>query len=244
MANKGIRAKDWVGKKFWKLKVIKLGGYYTNKERHRWRKVQVQCKCGNRFYIVPSKLRRGMAKTCRECANKNKRIVKPGDRFDMVVVIKYIKRGKRTGVLCRCDCGTEYLMRPEVLKINKTNNCGCSRRGHWQGVGDLSKTFYYRIKRNAKVRNMKFNISMKTLWQLYQKQKGKCALSGLPIVFSRKTAKASTASLDRKNSKLGYTIRNIQWVHKDVNKMKMEYSYTYFLYLCKQVCQYSKKVKE
>ena len=46
-----------------------------------------------------------------------------------------------------------------------------------------------------------------------------------------------TASLDRKNSSLDYTKDNIQWVHKDVNYMKMSLSEKYFIKLCKLIAR-------
>jgi len=46
-----------------------------------------------------------------------------------------------------------------------------------------------------------------------------------------------TASIDRKNSDLGYTKENIQWVHKDVNYMKMNLSEKYFIKLCKLIAR-------
>ncbi len=50
-----------------------------------------------------------------------------------------------------------------------------------------------------------------------------CAISGLPITYRvlcrQKTA---TASLDRIDSSKGYLIGNVQWIHKDVNRLKMD----------------------
>ena len=44
-----------------------------------------------------------------------------------------------------------------------------------------------------------------------------------------------TASLDRIDSKLGYELNNIQWVHKDINMMKQAYTNNYFIEHCKLV---------
>lgn len=71
------------------------------------------------------------------------------------------------------------------------------------------------------------------MWDLLQKQEYKCALSGLPIKFINSTNK--TASLDRINSDKGYTIDNIQWVHKKINHMKMEMNQQEFIETCKLV---------
>lgn len=49
-----------------------------------------------------------------------------------------------------------------------------------------------------------------------------------------------TASLDRIDSTKGYTLDNIQWVHKHINVMKMDLDQEYFIKLCKLVTKKSK----
>ena len=68
-----------------------------------------------------------------------------------------------------------------------------------------------------------------------------CALSGLPIRFHKPGEKctAQTASVDRINSDLGYTLDNIRWVHKQINWMKIDLSDEDFIYFCKKVAKYS-----
>lgn len=44
-----------------------------------------------------------------------------------------------------------------------------------------------------------------------------------------------TASLDRINSSIGYTIDNVQWVHKKINMMKMDLSQEEFINYCRLV---------
>lgn len=78
-------------------------------------------------------------------------------------------------------------------------------------------------------------VSPRFLWKLFQGQKGRCALSGLRISFEEKTA-----SLDRKDSSLGYLKTNVQWVHKDVNLMKNHFSDERFREICYLVCQHTK----
>lgn len=52
-------------------------------------------------------------------------------------------------------------------------------------------------------------------------QEGRCALSGLAIEHAKShSSKNGTASFDRKDSSLGYVRGNVQWVHKEVNRMK------------------------
>ena len=55
------------------------------------------------------------------------------------------------------------------------------------------------------------------------------------IEFGKMRHNKSTASLDRIDSSKGYTIDNIQWLHKDINKMKWDFSQEKFLELCKKI---------
>ena len=49
-----------------------------------------------------------------------------------------------------------------------------------------------------------------------------------------------TASLDRIISTNGYTIDNIQWVHKDINELKWDKTYEELLSICKKVVEYAR----
>jgi len=42
----------------------------------------------------------------------------------------------------------------------------------------------------------------------------------------------TTASVDRIDSSIGYVMGNIQWVHKDINKMKSDFSQELFIAWC------------
>lgn len=57
------------------------------------------------------------------------------------------------------------------------------------------------------------------------------------------TKKNRTASLDRIDSSKGYLENNVQWVHKDINWMKQDYSHEEFLQYCKLIYE-NKKLNE
>lgn len=79
---------------------------------------------------------------------------------------------------------------------------------------------------------------------MFVKQDKKCKLSGLTLTFAlgRKQVnlRVTTASLDRKDSSCGYVRGNVQWVHKDINRMKHVFEERYFIHLCSLVTQNSK----
>ena len=124
------------------------------------------------------------------------------------------------------------------------------------GCGDLSKSIYSHYKRNAKRRNLEFNVSIEFLWSLFLKQNKKCALSGIDI-YLRPEDKSSTithnnkngfqnldfskfnASLDRKDSLKGYTEDNVQWVERRINIIKNDLSQEDFIELCKKITNYA-----
>jgi sigma54-dependent transcription regulator len=69
---------------------------------------------------------------------------------------------------------------------------------------------------------------------LLAQQGGRCALSGSCLV-TRGAFKEITASIDRIDSLKGYTMGNVQLVHKDINMMKQAFEQSYFISLCQKV---------
>ena len=77
---------------------------------------------------------------------------------------------------------------------------------------------------------------MEQAWQLFENQEHRCALSGLLLNFPKdRNPHGGTASLDRIDSDGDYTLDNVQWVHKDINKLKNAFNQSYFIELCKAV---------
>jgi hypothetical protein len=94
------------------------------------------------------------------------------------------------------------------------------------------------LKMSAKKRNLEFVLTKEELWQLFLKQNKKCALSGVELTFnSRNNKRDGTASLDRIDSSKGYTLDNIQWVHKIVNIMKQDLEEKDFFLWCKTIIE-------
>lgn len=93
-------------------------------------------------------------------------------------------------------------------------------------------------------------VTIQDIWQLFLQQGRKCTLTGMPLTLNSRgpapdatggrLVSARTASLDRIDSSKGYTLDNIQWVHKDVNRMKMELPESRFVELCTLVAEHAK----
>ena len=87
-------------------------------------------------------------------------------------------------------------------------------------TGKLPNHFVTRVCKRAQKVNMEFNLDHDYLWDLFLKQNKKCAFSGIEIIFTNPREGKQTASLDRIDSQKGYIKGNVQWVHKQLNRMK------------------------
>jgi hypothetical protein len=170
-----------------------------------------------------------------------------GKKFGKLTVKELV--GTKNGVrywLCECECGNTKEIRRDHLTKNFIKTCGCgahpskSEHKSWRGFGDIPLNFYSNIKRGAESRNIKFDVSIEYLWDVYLKQGGKCALSGNLLKFGRvvKDRKTQTVSVDRIDSNLGYIEGNVQWVDKRINIMKNKLNELDFFKICKDIVIY------
>jgi len=140
----------------------------------------------------------------------------------------------RQGViwLVRCVCGkmirmtaSDFVKKPKK-EGQAPRSCGCIRKRNrsfkYKGFGDLSGTRWRAINAKARDRGITFEITIEYVWQLFLSQQKRCALTGVLLTMSPSSvvAGASTASLDRIDSNLGYVEGNVQWVHTAINFMK------------------------
>ena len=181
-------------------------------------------------------------------------VVSLGQVFSKLTVLERVSssRGGGTRYLCRCECGRETTVFSVHLVRGNTKSCGCATpRGpahkQWTGYGDISGNFFNQIKRSAAGAkggrharpSIPFDLTIEDLWNLFLQQNRKCALSGVTLTFAKRydTSRADpqTASLDRIDSGGDYVLGNVQWVHKDVNRMKNVFTQERFLEVCRQV---------
>lgn len=173
-----------------------------------------------------------------------------GKTFEYWTVLRvgtYQKTHKRWW--CKCRCGNELEVLQTSLVRGASKSCGCRKHllgnenPHWNGYEDLTGSQWAVICGNARNRKIPMEISIEYAWEIFKVQNGKCALTGIPLVFSksynrdlkRTERNETTASLDRIDSSRGYVKGNVQWLHKDVNLMKRDLSQTKFIELCKAV---------
>lgn len=185
-----------------------------------------------------------------------------GKIFNNVLINNVVVRGKNKWghpiriAQCTCNrqlehgiCGTSFEALLHDITNGHTKSCGCARVNltksnnyNWRGYEDIHGTLFTRIREQARLREIAFNITIEDIWKLFLEQNKRCALTGTELHFQTTNKDTDgTASLDRKDSKLGYVEGNIQWVHKDINKMKNDFSVDTFVAWCKKVADFKKR---
>lgn len=142
-----------------------------------------------------------------------------------------------------CSCGNKSFTRAYDIVKQRSKRCkSCAYKKISKGYKDISGTLWAKIKYCAKDRNIDFNITPEYAFELLVKQDGRCKLSNLEIElspFSYQNRYNGTASLDRIDSSKGYIEGNVQWVHKDINQMKMDLPEKRFKELCSLVANHN-----
>lgn len=177
-----------------------------------------------------------------------------GEKYGYLIVIERIGVDKWGSVIwrCLCSCGNYTNVSSGNLRSKEapTISCGCKRRQTKND--DISNLIWSHVVSGAKQRNLPIKITRQDLWSIFQQQNGLCYLSGKELVIGRgrKAHLINTASVDRVDSNLGYTIDNCRFCHKKLNSTKSNLSLDDFLQWCQliicPIIQYypSKYVKE
>lgn len=179
-----------------------------------------------------------------------------GQKFRFLEVIKMAqteKSGKKGTwrAICKChNCGKGNVdIHPGALRRGATGSCGCDKsrylktRGknsvQFTGYEEISGRFWGKFKKKTVEKKRHVEIDIKYAWELFLKQNKKCAISGIPLNFAKTSGnlKDGTASLDRIDSSKGYEKDNIQWVHKDINRMKSDFDENYFIKICNLIAK-------
>lgn len=215
------------------------------KKTQNW---ELKCDCGN-LYITDTQSLIRPTKGTISCGC-SRRLDIEGQKFGKLTAIKYDglksvgKQGRTKHTwLCKCDCGNESIVYTDALVSGRTKSCGCyqtfkqSIYVNPNFVGHFNE-YFLGLKEGAKRRStpLSFNITKEDILSKLNLQQNKCALSGLQISFNN-----GSASVDRINSNLGYSLFNIQIVHKTINFMKSVLTNEEFISFCSSVCDYNRR---
>ncbi len=145
---------------------------------------------------------------------------------------------------CRCKCGYERNLR--TFHLTKNYSRSCRKCAHIStslklrscfDINKVNEQFWNRyVLTGAHKRNLVVTITLDQANQIFKNQNGKCALTGIKLQFpAYRKDNNGTASLDRIDSSKGYTIDNVQWVHKHINIMKSDFEQQEFINFCKLI---------
>lgn len=229
-----------VGTKYGKWTTLAMP--YTHKRKLL---VRCRCECGLEKDVLLSNLESEQSKQCETCGGKSLRKYSPGDTFNWWVFLRYSETDL-TKAWFRCRCGFEGEYKTTCVFRGKPEKCASCRKFHGNKKGYA--TFWSRILSNAKRRGLEVGITWEDAMAVFEKQGGKCALTGVDITLPHSCHQAvvglKTASLDRTDNTKGYIHGNIQWVHKKVNRMKSDFTMSEFIYFCRQVARTHADIEE
>lgn len=183
---------------------------------------------------------------------KGKIVDLTGKKFGRLTVVQPIPRSPTNYTFrwkCRCDCGNYTQVRRGNLVYGLTKSCGCLKQDKigdkhhaWRGYGHIPGGFISKYKSHAKRRGIPFDLSIEYVNHLFEFQDGRCAYTNTKLSFEHYGYKGeySNASLDRRDSSLGYIEGNVQWVLTEINFMKQSLSENRFVELCEAVCERQK----
>ena len=102
----------------------------------------------------------------------------------------------------------------------------------------LATMRYRKQKYNAGKRNLAWRLDKEKTIDMIAESKT-CAISGIPLMFE--IGHPDVPSIDRKNSRHGYTKSNIQVTSARINIMKGEMDQDEFVKTCRQIMEFHDK---
>lgn len=113
------------------------------------------------------------------------------------------------------------------------------RREASRGKRDLDRMIlerWHAARDRAKTHNIDFNLTVEYLKQLWDKQEGKCALSGIGMTYIFNCGRVHTnLSIDRITPSLGYIEGNVQLVCMACNQIKSDLTEEKMYNFCKMI---------
>jgi hypothetical protein len=225
---------DLIGKRFGRWTVIEE----TEKPKDRKSSANYflcKCDCGNERVVNGNSLIRGRSKSCgclqKEIAHNVQMIDLTGNRYGRLIVLHLDNiHDNRTYWYCKCDCGVEKVISGNSLQSGSTLSCGCYQKEITGNVKRIEKgmaafnAIFGRYKRNAKRRQVVFELDLDTFFKMTQDE---CHYCGeLPSQIMRgdciKNGEFIYNGIDRIDSNKGYTLDNVVTCCKYCNFGKRE----------------------
>lgn len=125
-------------------------------------------------------------------------------------------------------------------KCKSNRFCGNTHKNWKSECEHVTGMYFQMCKLTASKRKLDFSITREYLDEIFKAQNKKCKYTGYDLYFTKNNHRGN-ASLDRIDSSKGYVHNNVQWVHKDVNTIKMDLSEEKFLEICRIITENNKK---
>lgn len=219
---------DLTGQKFGRYTVIKEAPkkHFQKGQSHRmW---LCKCDCGNEKIVDQCNLRAGVSISCgcyaAELASKRSRLYLTGKRFGKLTATSCAgSKNNKALWHCVCDCGNEVTKTTGQLTSGHTKSCGClaieSRRKPFGQ--STKKTVLYQYKRNAKTRNLDWDLTKE---QFYNLTHGDCFYCGSKPTQVRKSESNNGDfvynGIDRLDNTKGYSVSNCVTCCQKCNRAK------------------------
>jgi hypothetical protein len=209
-------------------------------------KVCNECEIDKGFqnYNVSKSGRFGYCNICKECRSKNRK----------KLAYKRPTTGTKTCNDCKktLDVSCFYSDKSASSGLQTyCKECGINHTKKWASTLDgYCKRIFKDTQINCKRRkkDLELTITLNDIKELYTKQNGLCALTGVKMTFdtyqtrgNKQIINVYNMSIDRINSDKGYTKDNIQLVCAMINRMKSDLTDEKFIELCALVVNHSKK---
>ncbi len=198
-------------------------------------------KCNASFEDWPSQLSNPETPFCsKACWYNSETKTLVGQTFGRLSVINRIRKGNTTFYECSCECGNKITTTHSNLLTNNCKSCSClqkdliSERSIKPAKTTISGKVYSYYKRNAKMRNIFWNLSKKDVENLIFEPCFYCkTLNGTNTTNGVKRNKNKIVTLnhngiDRFDNSHGYTSENSITCCKDCNISKNDMSFDSF----------------
>lgn len=130
-----------------------------------------------------------------------------------------------------CTTGTGY--KSKCKKCTLKHRLNFTRLNAEDSLEYYLKEIINGAKYRARKKNISFELNLDILKNLWEKQEGKCSITGLSMTTTILKGKLKTnLSIDRIDSNKGYTIDNVQLVCVAVNIMKNTFTLDELKYFC------------
>ena len=165
-----VKFKDLTGQQFGKL-IIKSRAESkidpSGKRRTRW---ICDCACGNKDIVVYGDyLKRSEDPSC-GCETKKNRIEKNrtnniGEKYGKLTIVDIIWDEKPARVLCKCDCGNNYVGIKADIVAGHTQSCGCLQAARASEASTKDWTDYVSESGIKLVRQAYMNNKGQWVWE-------------------------------------------------------------------------------